>query len=98
MPAAGVRVRTGRSALPRLIGAPILVTPFVAGARGDVAGWGVTGPVGLVTLASLGLFATLLSARPVRFSPVELEPAPGVQCQRAEDCRCEQDECELGWM
>ena len=43
-----------------LTGAPILVTPFVAGARGEVAEWGATGPVGLVTLASLGLFATLL--------------------------------------
>lgn len=49
-----------------LTGAPILVTPFVAVARGEVAEWGATGPVGLVTAASLGLLATRL--RPDRAS------------------------------
>lgn len=45
-----------------LTGLPILLTPFVAGARGDTAGWAVLPPIGVVTVASVALAVRLLSA------------------------------------
>jgi hypothetical protein len=53
-----------------LTGVPILVTPFVALARGETADWSVSGPIGVVTAVSLAVFVALLrtvrrrSARP----------------------------------
>jgi hypothetical protein len=55
-----------------LTGVPILITPVVQTVRGETANWGVVGPIGILTLALLGLLAWLLStirtpqARPVR--------------------------------
>ena len=44
-----------------LTGIPILITPVVQSARGEMASWGVVGPIGALTLALLGLLAWLLS-------------------------------------
>jgi hypothetical protein len=45
-----------------LTGLPILLTPFVANARGDAPGWAVLPPVAVITVASLVLTGRLLSA------------------------------------
>ena len=44
-----------------LTGVPILITPVVQSVRGETANWGVVGPIGILTLALLGLLAWLLS-------------------------------------
>jgi hypothetical protein len=44
-----------------LTGIPILITPVVQSARGEMASWGVVGPIGALTLALLGLLAWLLA-------------------------------------
>ena len=44
-----------------LTGIPILITPVVQSARGEMASWGVVGPIGAPTLALLGLLVWLLS-------------------------------------
>jgi hypothetical protein len=44
-----------------LTGVPILITPVVQSARGEMASWGVVGPIGALTLTLLGLLAWLLS-------------------------------------
>jgi len=44
-----------------LTGIPILITPVVQSVRGETANWGVVGPIGILTLALLGLLAWLLS-------------------------------------
>ena len=44
-----------------LTGIPILITPVVQSARGEMASWGVVGPIGALTLALLGLLVWLLS-------------------------------------
>jgi hypothetical protein len=44
-----------------LTGVPILITPVVQTVRGETANWGVVGPIGMLTLASLGLLIWLLS-------------------------------------
>ena len=44
-----------------LTGVPILITPLVQAARGETANWGVIGPIGVLTLALLGLLAWLLA-------------------------------------
>jgi hypothetical protein len=44
-----------------LTGVPILITPLVQSARGEMASWGVVGPIGALTLALLGLLAWLLA-------------------------------------
>ena len=70
--AAGVLVlrhrRRGLALAPGLLlflvltGLPILVTPFVASARGGVATWSVLVPIGVLTLATAGLLGWLLRA------------------------------------
>jgi len=45
-----------------LTGMPILVTPFVQAMRGEVAGWGVLVPIGILTLAMIGLLIWLLTS------------------------------------
>lgn len=45
-----------------LTGMPILLTPFVADARGGTPGWAVLPPLGAVTIVSLALAVRLLSA------------------------------------
>jgi hypothetical protein len=44
-----------------LTGVPILITPVVQAVRGEAANWGVFGPIGILTVALLGLLAWLLS-------------------------------------
>ncbi|NTU64827.1 MAG: hypothetical protein HGB05_15870 [Chloroflexi bacterium] len=44
-----------------LTGVPILITPVVQAVRGETANWGVVGPIGILTLALLGLLAWLLA-------------------------------------
>jgi hypothetical protein len=44
-----------------LTGVPILLTPVVQAARGETAAWGVLVPIGILTIALLGLLAWLLS-------------------------------------
>ena len=44
-----------------LTGVPILITPVVQAVRGETANWGVVGPIGILTLALLGLLARLLA-------------------------------------
>jgi hypothetical protein len=44
-----------------LTGIPILITPVVQAARGEVAGWGVVIPIGTLTVLLLGLLIWLLS-------------------------------------
>jgi len=57
----------GHTAAPAMIvfliltGVPILITPLVQTVRGETANWGVVGPIGILTLASLGLLIWLLS-------------------------------------
>jgi len=45
-----------------LTGLPIMVTPFVAGQRGDSPAWAVLAPIATVTILSTGLLIRLLSA------------------------------------
>ena len=53
-----------------LTGLPILVTPFVAHARGDVATWAVMAPIGALTLLTAALLAWLMrSLVPQRRGP-----------------------------
>jgi hypothetical protein len=52
-----------------LTGLPILITPVVQSLRGQAADWGVVGPVGVLTLALLGLLAWLLSTIRTRPQP-----------------------------
>ncbi len=51
-----------------LTGVPILVTPFVAGVRGESANWTVTAPIAVITIASLLLLARILVAARARRS------------------------------
>jgi hypothetical protein len=51
-----------------LTGVPILVTPFVAGARGESANWTATAPIVVITVASLLLLARMLTAARARRS------------------------------
>lgn len=44
-----------------LTGLPILVTPFVANARGDTPGWAVLPPIAAITIVSVALTVRLLS-------------------------------------
>jgi hypothetical protein len=44
-----------------LTGVPILITPLVQSVRGEVAAWGVVGPIGTLTVISVGLLVWLLS-------------------------------------
>lgn len=44
-----------------LTGVPILLTPVVQAARGEIAAWGVVVPIGTLTVVLLGLLAWLLS-------------------------------------
>ncbi len=44
-----------------LTGIPILLTPIVQTARGELAAWGVVVPIGTITVMLLGLLAWLLS-------------------------------------
>lgn len=44
-----------------LTGMPILVTPFVQAARGEIATWGVLVPIGTLTVVMIGLLAWLLT-------------------------------------
>ena len=54
---------------------PIMVTPFVANARGHEPGWAITAPVGLVLLMSLTTLGWLLrAARPAGRSSETLRP------------------------
>lgn len=49
-----------------LTGIPILITPFVQSARGEIAAWGVVVPIGTLTILLLGLLGWLLSTiRPI---------------------------------
>ena len=57
-----------------LTGLPILVTPFVAQARGEVPAWGVLAPIGALTLLTSGLLAWLLR-RPVTTDPARTTSA-----------------------
>jgi hypothetical protein len=55
-----------------LTGLPILLTPFIADARGDTAGWAVLLPIGVVTVASLTLLVRLLHAAALQ--PANVQP------------------------
>ena len=44
-----------------LTGIPILITPVVQSMRGEVAAWSVVGPIGTLTVISIGLLVWLLS-------------------------------------
>ncbi len=44
-----------------LTGIPILITPVVQSARGEVADWGVMGPIGTLTVVLLGLLVWVVS-------------------------------------
>jgi hypothetical protein len=44
-----------------LTGIPIMITPVVQAARGETAGWGVTLPIGILTVTLLGVLIWLLS-------------------------------------
>ena len=44
-----------------LTGVPILLTPVVQAARGELAAWGVTVPIGTLTLVLLALLGWLLT-------------------------------------
>ncbi len=44
-----------------LTGVPILITPVVQAVRGETANWGVVGPIGVLTVALLGVLVWLLS-------------------------------------
>ena len=44
-----------------LTGIPILITPIVQAARGEMAGWGVVMPIGILTILLLGMLVWLLS-------------------------------------
>ena len=44
-----------------LTGIPILITPVVQSMRGEAAAWGVVGPIGTLTVLSIGLLVWLLS-------------------------------------
>ena len=65
----------GHTAAPAMIvfliltGVPILITPLVQTVRGETANWGVVGPIGILTLASLGLLIWLLSTIQTRRRP-----------------------------
>ena len=48
-----------------MTGLPILVTPFVTGARGGAPEWAVLGPVGAITVVGVGVLVALLRRRPV---------------------------------
>lgn len=48
-----------------MTGLPILVTPFVTGARGGEPQWAVMGPVGVITVVGAGVLVALLRRRPV---------------------------------
>ena len=67
-----------------LTGLPILLTPFVADARGDVPGWAVVPPLAVVTVAGVALAVRLLSAlRPARVAGDEsAAPATGPSSPR----------------
>src|SRR5215211_5522715 len=46
---------------PILTGIPILITPVVQSMRGEAAAWSVVGPIGTLTVLSIGLLVWLLS-------------------------------------
>jgi hypothetical protein len=52
-----------------LTGIPILLTPVVQTARGELAAWGVVAPIGTVTVASLAMLVWLLAT--IRTHPPE---------------------------
>ena len=54
-----------------LTGLPIMVTPFVADARGDAPGWAVIAPIGAMTIVSLVLLVRLLSTVQRQHPPQE---------------------------
>jgi hypothetical protein len=69
-----------------LTGMPILVTPLVQAARGEVAAWGVLVPIGTLTVAMIGLLTCLLTSVRTREAdrisePLEraTNPLPGLQ-------------------
>jgi len=54
-----------------LPGLPILLTPFIADARGDTPGWAVLPPIATVTIVSIALTKRLLSAARDATHPVD---------------------------
>ena len=60
----GYATAAGQLVFLGLTGLPILLTPFVAAARGHMAGWGVTGPIGVITVATLVVLWRLLRTSP----------------------------------
>jgi len=60
-----------------LTGLPIMVTPFVAGQRGDPPGWAVLAPITVVTIVSIGLLIRLLSANREPAGPILEVAEPG---------------------
>ncbi|CAN5311406.1 hypothetical protein BH11ACT1_BH11ACT1_19560 [soil metagenome] len=48
-----------------MTGLPILVTPFVTGARGGQPAWAVMGPVGVITVVGVGVLVALLRRRSI---------------------------------
>jgi hypothetical protein len=52
---------TGLLVFLTLTGLPILLTPFVANARGDTPGWAVLPPIAAITIVSVALTVRLLS-------------------------------------
>jgi hypothetical protein len=53
-----------------LTGLPILLTPFIANARGGAPGWAVLPPIATITIASFALTVRLLSAARLAPPPV----------------------------
>lgn len=68
-----------------LTGLPILLTPFVANARGDAPGWAVLPPVAVITVVSVALTVRLLSA--VRLAAVAGGTCSGPGVSRRETGR-----------
>ncbi|MFN2120453.1 MAG: hypothetical protein ACK2T0_08695 [Anaerolineales bacterium] len=62
--AVGYALAPGFLAFLVLTGMPIVLTPIVQSARGEPAQWGVTGPIGILSLMLLGLLVWLLTERP----------------------------------
>jgi len=44
-----------------LTGVPILITPIVQARRGEIPGWSVVPPIGILTVLLLGLLVWLMS-------------------------------------
>lgn len=66
----GYAIAPGVLVFLTLTGMPIMLTPFIASARGDTPGWAALPPLAAVTVASLAILMSLLSAARPAADPV----------------------------